>query len=205
MMVDYANEIKQMVPMRELCDRYGIRVNRAHKALCPFHPDRSPSMEVFDGTRGWWCFVCNEGGDVIDFTMRFFRLPFRDAMARLNEDFALHLPLDAPMDDQAKKEIARRKQLADTERRFNAWREDTIRQLSACFRLAHMALKSGAPNNWTQSMCAAVVNQAMVGAYLDILDGSDLNEQMQIFRQRREVRDLCDTILKNMPRRSKTA
>ena len=191
--------------MRALCERYGIHVNQAHLALCPFHQDRMPSMHVYDGERGWWCFACGDGGDVIDFTMRFFRLPFRDAMARLNEDFNLRLPLDAPLDDEARREIARRRQLAETEKRFNAWREDTIRQLSDCFRLAHAALKFGKPWIWTPAMCSAVVNQATVSAYLDGLCGDDLDRQMQIFRHRREVRALCLRILKNMPPRSGTA
>ena len=204
-MTDYAYEIKQAVTMRRLCERYGIEVNHAHKARCPFHADRAPSMHVYDDNRGWWCFVCGEGGDVINFTERFFKIPFRDAMARLNEDFDLRLPLDAPLDDEAKREIAKRKQLADTEKRFEAWREDMIHQLSERFRLAHMALKLGKPELWTEPMRLAVLHQATVEALLDALDGDDIDEQMRIFRHRKEVRTLCDTILKNTPPRSETA
>ena len=205
MRIDCAYEIKRAVSMRALCERYGIEVNHAHKARCPFHPDRAPSMHVYDDDRGWWCFVCGEGGDVINFTERFFHLPFRDAMARLNEDFNLHLPLDVPLDDEAKREIAKRKQLADTERRFKAWREDMIRQLSDCFYLAHTALKSFAPPQWSTAMCLAVLHQATICWYLDTLECGSIDEQMQIFRQRKEVTNLCETILKSMPVKSGTA
>ena len=35
--------------------------------LCPFHDDTNPSLNVSPATQRYKCFVCNEGGDVIDF------------------------------------------------------------------------------------------------------------------------------------------
>ncbi len=92
-MVNYADEIKRAVPMREVAAMYGFETDRCGNIRCPFHQDSKPSMHVYDGTRGWWCFVCNEGGDVIDFTRRYFNLSFRDACKKLNCDFRLHLPI----------------------------------------------------------------------------------------------------------------
>lgn len=92
-MVNYADEIKRAVPMREVAAMYGFEADRSGNICCPFHNDAKPSMHIYDGTRGWWCFVCNEGGDVIDFTRRYFNLTFMDACKKLNADFNLHLPL----------------------------------------------------------------------------------------------------------------
>lgn len=93
--------------MPEVAAMYGISVNRANKALCPFHSDSKPSMHVYPGRRGWYCFVCGQGGSVIDFTERLFGLSFRDAMAKLNADFRLGLPLTDDLTEEAKKEAAR--------------------------------------------------------------------------------------------------
>lgn len=205
MRTDYATEIKQMVPMRELCNRYGIHVNQAHKACCPFHADRSPSMEVYDGDRGWWCFVCGEGGDVIDFTRRYFRLSFRGALERLNEDFSLHLPLDRPPDAEYMREVARRREEQAAARRFEAWRINTVNQLADCSRLANMALKLLAPSDWTESIDIAIREHATVDYYLDVLCGRDADAIMQIFRHRKDVRELCFRILPSMPERSTVA
>lgn len=41
-----------------------IEVNRARKALCLFHQDRTPSMHIYDDLR-YKCFVCQEFGDSI--------------------------------------------------------------------------------------------------------------------------------------------
>lgn len=92
-MVNYADEIKRSVPMREVAAMYGFEADRTGNIRCPFHNDKNPSMHIYDGTRGYWCFVCNEGGDVIDFTRRYFNLSFMDACKKLNADFNLHLPL----------------------------------------------------------------------------------------------------------------
>lgn len=85
---------------------YGIRVNRQNKAICPFHGDRKPSLHVYDGKRGWFCFVCNEGGDVIKFVMRYFSVDFQGALEKLNSDFNLGLPLKNSLDRERIKELA---------------------------------------------------------------------------------------------------
>ncbi len=46
-------------------------------------------MRIYDGARGWWCYVCNDGGSVIDFVAKLLHIDIREAALRLNEDFAL--------------------------------------------------------------------------------------------------------------------
>ena len=91
--VNYADEIKQNVTMREICNMYGIAVSRGGFALCPFHADKKPSLKVYDGKRGFCCFVCDTKGSVIDFVMRFFGLDFKAAACKINTDFNLGLPI----------------------------------------------------------------------------------------------------------------
>ena len=91
--MNYADEIKQNVTMREVCEMYGIAVSRGGFALCPFHADKKPSLKVYDGKRGFCCFVCDTKGSVIDFVMRFFGLDFKAAACKINTDFNLGLPI----------------------------------------------------------------------------------------------------------------
>jgi hypothetical protein len=54
---------------------------RGHRgvALCPFHPDRTPSL-TFDLRKGLWhCFPCGFGGDQVTLVMKLHRLSFPDA------------------------------------------------------------------------------------------------------------------------------
>lgn len=83
--------IKSALPMRIVAEGYGFKVSSSGSICCPFHADHSPSCKVYDGDRGWWCFVCNEGGDVIDFVAKYFGLSMKDAAQKIDADFSLGL------------------------------------------------------------------------------------------------------------------
>lgn len=92
--MNYAHEIKNAVTMREVCEAYGLEVNRSGFACCPFHNEKTPSMKIYPGNRGFCCFGCHKAGDVLDFVKLYFNLSFREAQKKLNDDFALGLPID---------------------------------------------------------------------------------------------------------------
>ena len=76
--------IRRVVTMKQLVSMYGYEVNRSGMMRCPFHgEDRHPSMKVYDGERGWYCFVCNEGGDIFDFVMKHDGLEFPKAVEHI--------------------------------------------------------------------------------------------------------------------------
>lgn len=50
-----------------------------YKCQCPFHDDHNPSMYVNAEKQIYKCFVCNAGGDVYDFIMRYNNINFEEA------------------------------------------------------------------------------------------------------------------------------
>ena len=113
--MDYAEKIKSMVSMPEMMEHYGFSLNRSGFCKCPFHSERSASCKAYPGTRGYYCFGCNQSGSVIDFVMKFFGLSFVDAIKKINEDFSLGLPIGEKLD--------RRKQLEMNRQAFMRKRE----------------------------------------------------------------------------------
>ena len=87
----YAQEIKQAVDMRRALEHYGIAVNSAGYALCPFHDENTASLKVYN--KSFYCFGCGKGGDVIRFVRDLFGISFREAVEKLNADFTLGLPI----------------------------------------------------------------------------------------------------------------
>src|SRR5574344_2163469 len=87
--------IKERVTFREAAERYGVEFNRAGAALCPFHAEKTPSFKVKN--EYGHCFGCGWNGDLFDFVMKLFNLPFPAALEKLNADFALNLPLNRRM------------------------------------------------------------------------------------------------------------
>ena len=64
---------KAAVPTIDLADRLCgpnrlRRIGEKWTARCPLpdHDEKTPSFTVYPGDRGWWCYGCNRGGDVVD-------------------------------------------------------------------------------------------------------------------------------------------
>lgn len=81
--------VKQSVTMKDIAGMYGYEVNRAGFMRCCFHTDKSPSMKVYPGNRGYHCFVCHSGGDVIDFVMKHDNLEFEPAVRLIADHFGI--------------------------------------------------------------------------------------------------------------------
>lgn len=75
--------------MRHVAEYYGFPVSRKGICRCPFHDDEHPSMKIYDDDKGYYCFSCGEGGDVIKFVSRLYGLRNEEACRKLIADFAL--------------------------------------------------------------------------------------------------------------------
>ena len=53
------------------------------KGLCPFHDEKTPSFHVTPARGMYFCFGCNQGGDVIRFVEKVEQLSFAEAIERL--------------------------------------------------------------------------------------------------------------------------
>ena len=81
--------IRSSVSMLDVARHIGMEVNRSGYARCPFHPEKTASMRLYDGRKGWHCFGCHAGGDVISFVMQYFDMKYIDALKWLSEAFSL--------------------------------------------------------------------------------------------------------------------
>ena len=91
--------VKQTVTVRQVAEKYGLKVGRNGMACCPFHEDRHPSLKL--NKDYFYCFGCGTKGDVIDFTARLYGLSGYKAANKLADDFGmdlecrLHVPITA--------------------------------------------------------------------------------------------------------------
>lgn len=68
------------------------RAGASHKALCPFHQEKTPSFMVQKGDSHYHCFGCGAHGDAIQFLMNYLNFSFVEAVESLAERF--HIPLE---------------------------------------------------------------------------------------------------------------
>ena len=62
--------IKQALSIETVLQHYGLKADRNHRLHCPFHDDKTPSLQIYPATNTYCCFStsCNAGtGDVIQF------------------------------------------------------------------------------------------------------------------------------------------
>jgi len=59
------------------------RVGSKYKALCPFHDDHNPSLEVNPERQSFKCWSCGVGGDVFDFVKNREHVDFPEALRML--------------------------------------------------------------------------------------------------------------------------
>jgi len=84
---DEKERVRQAVDIVDLVGSYLElrRAGRVFKALCPWHDDRNPSLQVNPDRQTYKCWVCGEGGDVFSFVQKYEGLSFPEALKLLAE------------------------------------------------------------------------------------------------------------------------
>ncbi len=75
--------------------------------LCPFHQEKTPSFAVNEQKQSWFCFGCQQGGDIFDFVQRIDKVDFPGALGILAEMAGVELPERAP-GERRRTELRRR-------------------------------------------------------------------------------------------------
>ena len=92
----------------------------AYKGLCPFHDEKSPSFHVRPG-KGFHCFGCSEGGDVIAFLMRHDGLTFQQAVEHLATRTGIQLRYTEGEDRRTRTAGSPRQRLVQANRIAQEW------------------------------------------------------------------------------------
>ncbi len=82
--VNIVQVIEQYLPLTKKGNRYS--------ALCPFHPEKTPSFTVDEEHQYYKCFGCGRAGDVIEFVKEKEKLEFLDAVEFIANKFNIKIP-----------------------------------------------------------------------------------------------------------------
>lgn len=87
----YSNlKVKAAVNTLDVARQLGlepIRKGERHWLCCPFHGERTPSLAIYPGNRGYYCFGCGRSGDAIDFYAGIKKMSMKEALEELSEGF----------------------------------------------------------------------------------------------------------------------
>ena len=146
-----STEIKKRVSCQDVCREYGIDVNRAGFTRCLWHNEKTASLKIYPGDRGYFCFGCHAHGSSIDLVMKLFDESVGDACKRLNDDFRLGLMREGNLSNAER--IAQNREAWERRRRereIEAQHEALIDEFNAAIknlRLAQMLLTTTEPTD----------------------------------------------------------
>ncbi len=91
--LDTKEQVRQATDIVDLIGQYLTlrREGRAYKALCPWHDDTNPSLQINPERQSWKCWVCDIGGDVFSFVMQREGISFPEALSMLAERAGIEL------------------------------------------------------------------------------------------------------------------
>lgn len=197
------DEAKRLVSACDAAEHYGFHPNRANFIPCPFHLEKSASLKLFNnGT--WHCFGCGKGGTVVDFVMQLFNLSALDAIRKMNVDFNLSLPLNGPPNKEQQEAAQQRHKLKLISDKYEQWRDNLSNQLSEAYRIGHQVLLN-CPDKLTEQEILAVKWHSSLEYWSDLLLSGNLDKQMEVFRDKKDVEELCNRILKSTQMKSNVA
>lgn len=74
---DIVDVISQYIPVK--------KKGKTFVALCPFHPDKNPSLHISQEKQVFFCFGCKIGGNVFKFVQEYEKVSFNEAALKLAE------------------------------------------------------------------------------------------------------------------------
>jgi DNA primase len=67
------------------------KAGKDYMGLCPFHKEKTPSFTVSVEKQIFYCFGCREGGNAINFIMKYENLTFVEALEHLGRQYGIEV------------------------------------------------------------------------------------------------------------------
>jgi len=83
----------QRINIFDVISQY-VKLRKAGKdfiGICPFHKEKTPSFTVSIQKQMFYCFGCHEGGNVINFLMKYENLNFNEAIENLAHQYGIKI------------------------------------------------------------------------------------------------------------------
>jgi DNA primase len=128
---DFAYTLKQQADIVRIIGDY-IKLKKAgaqnFSGLCPFHQEKTPSFSVHSTRQYYYCFGCQEKGDVFTFIQKIENITFPEAVRLVAQKLGIPLPKASYATEGEAKEARLRGQLLDVHERAVAFFQECLRR-----------------------------------------------------------------------------
>jgi DNA primase len=107
--VDQKKQVKAANDIVDVVSGYipVVTAGKEYKAVCPFHNDTRPSLQVSRQYQNFRCWSCGQTGDVFEFVMKFEKVSFGEALRMLADRAGIKLDGQASPQDEARSRLVR--------------------------------------------------------------------------------------------------
>lgn len=160
----WADIVKTSVSALDAGLALGLDINRDGRCKCPLHGGVDYNMRLYDGNKGYYCFVCHEHGDVIALVQKMNNSTFTEAIQWLSDAFHLGVDTHTTVDEKTRRRAVRRRRIRQ---KLNEWHKDTDRRVYGTYlnitdfvRTVERTIEDNAPKSpddeWSETFCAAL-------------------------------------------------
>lgn len=174
-----SEEIKQLIPMREIVQQYGINIDRKGFCKCPFHNENTPSMKIYKDS--YYCFGCGQSGDIFKFVQNMDKCDFKTAFIGLGGTY------EAMSENERNKANTKRERVSRERNRTEKAEADFKQEISYCIELCKEGIKSLEP--FSDEWCLCQNKMTILGeAWSQKYElGEEINET-DVYRVCRQIR-----------------
>ena len=171
-------KVKERVTARQVAEKYGLKVRQNGMACCPFHNDKHPSMKI---DRNYYCFACGAKGDAVNYVAILFGLSQFEAAKKINEDFALGIPIGKqevrkkrePEVWKKEKVPTKEERMQFVQKKIDKWARDAANVLLRYLRWMEFWNEFYKPESmeaeWHPLFAEALQNESKISFLVDIL------------------------------------
>ncbi len=139
---DFAYTVKQQADIVRIIGDY-IKLKKAgaqnYSGLCPFHGEKTPSFSVHATRQYYYCFGCQEKGDVFTFIQKIENISFPESVRLVAQKLGIPLPKANYSTPGEAKEARVRGQLLDVHERAVAFFQECLRRPEGATARAYLA------------------------------------------------------------------
>ena len=132
--MDIFKEVRERADILQVCDVLGIKLNRNHKAICPFddHKEKTASFSISSSKNIFKCFGCGKKGDSITLVQKLLNISPLESAKYINYHLGLGIDAEKP---SSYFEINKYKQKRKMEEMFKKWELETFIIITDYLRL----------------------------------------------------------------------
>ena len=128
---DFSYTVKQQADIVRIIGDY-VKLKKAgaqnFSGLCPFHKEKTPSFSVHSTRQYYYCFGCQEKGDVFSFVQKIENITFPESVRMVAQKLGIPLPKANYSTPGEAKEARLRGQLLDIHERGVAFFQECLRR-----------------------------------------------------------------------------